>query len=88
MQVASTSVVGFGFGSGGAQHGQMFSGLPPKADFPILELAPPPTLGERRHRGLARRGVAVRRCAVFVAPEGECPYPRCPTALSQPSCLA
>jgi len=31
----------------------MFSGLPPKADFPILELPPPPALCERRHRGLA-----------------------------------
>ena len=49
----------------------MFSGLPPKADFPILELAPPPTLGERRHRGLARRLVAVRWRAVLVMAEGE-----------------
>ena len=31
------------------------SALPPKADFPILELLPPPALSERRHRGLARR---------------------------------
>ena len=53
MLVASTSVVGFGFGSGEAQHGQMFPGLPPKADFPILELLPPPALSERRHRGQA-----------------------------------
>jgi len=37
------------------------SALPPKANFPILELLPSPTLGERRHRGLARRLVAVRR---------------------------
>src|SRR5215475_11426291 len=29
------------------------SGLPPKADFPILELPPPLAFGERRHRGLA-----------------------------------
>jgi hypothetical protein len=34
MLVASTSVGGFGFGSGEAQHGPMFSGLPPKADWP------------------------------------------------------
>src|SRR5215831_18965074 len=33
----------------------MFSGLPRKADLPILELLPPPALSERRHRGLARR---------------------------------
>jgi hypothetical protein len=39
---------GFGVESGKAQ----FSALPPpKADFPILELLPPPALGERRHRG-------------------------------------
>ena len=42
-------------------------------------LLPPPALRERRHRGLARRLVAVRRRAVFVVPEGECPYSRCPT---------
>jgi len=43
----------------------MFSGLPPKADsLPILEPLPPPALGERRHRFLARRRVAVRRRAV------------------------
>jgi hypothetical protein len=41
------------------------SGLPPKADFPILELLPPPALGERRHRGLARRLEAWRRIASF-----------------------
>src|SRR5262245_62725012 len=40
--------------SGGkAQSEQMFSGLPPKADLPILELLLPPALSERRHRGLA-----------------------------------
>jgi hypothetical protein len=33
MRVASTSVVGFRFGSGEAQNEQMFSGLPPKADI-------------------------------------------------------
>ncbi len=27
---------------------------------------PPPALGERRHRSLARRGIAVRRRAAFV----------------------
>ena len=35
----------------------MFSGLPPKADFPILELLPPPALSE----SLARRLVASAR---------------------------
>src|ERR1700757_11136 len=39
---------------------------------------PPPALGERRHRGLARRLVAVRRRAVFVALEGERLHPRLP----------
>src|SRR5215470_3750012 len=41
------------------------SALPPKANFPILELLPSPTLSEHRHRGLARRLVAVRRRAVL-----------------------
>jgi hypothetical protein len=36
---------------------------------------PPPTFGERRHRSLARRLVAMRRCAVLVVPEGQCPHP-------------
>src|SRR6516162_6937431 len=44
------------------------SALPPKADFPILELLPPPALRECHHRGLACRLVAVRRRAVT---EGE-----------------
>ena len=42
------------------------SALPPKANFPILELLPSPTLSERRHCGLARRLVAVRRRAIFM----------------------
>src|SRR6516164_9480224 len=55
----------------------MFSGLPPKADLPpILELLPPPALRERRDRGLARRRVAARWCAVLVMAESERPYPR------------
>src|SRR5262249_60541911 len=37
--------------------------------LPILELPPPPTLRERRHRGLAPRLVAARRRAVFLVPE-------------------
>jgi hypothetical protein len=41
-------------------------------------LLPPPALRERCHRGLARLGVAVRRCASFMVPEGQCPHPRCP----------
>jgi len=42
------------------------SALPPKA-----KLLPRPTLRERRHRGLARRCVAVRRRAVLMVAEGE-----------------
>jgi hypothetical protein len=48
----------------------MLSGLPPKADFPILELLPPPASCERRHRGLAQhrnsgsRAVESRAAAV------------------------
>src|SRR5262249_10225930 len=34
-------------------------------------LLPPPAVGKRRHRGLARRGAAVGWWAVFVLPEGE-----------------
>src|SRR5215470_19192656 len=34
-------------------------------------LFPPPTLRERRHRGLARRLVPVSRRAIFVVPESE-----------------
>src|SRR5262245_24493915 len=37
---------------------------------------PPPTLRERRHRGLARRRVAVHRRAILMLPEGERPHPR------------
>jgi hypothetical protein len=37
-------------------------------------LSRPPTPGERRHRGLARRLVAVRRRAILMMPEGW--YPR------------
>jgi len=55
--------------AGKSQSEQMLSGLPPKADLPILELLPPPALGERRHRGLARRLVAVRRHAVLRWPK-------------------
>jgi hypothetical protein len=36
-------------------------------------LLPPPAL---RERGLARLGIALRRRAVFVVPEGERPHPR------------
>src|SRR5262249_3972471 len=48
-----------------------FSVLPPKADFPILELLPPLALDERGHGGLARRLIAVGLRAVFVLAEGE-----------------
>src|SRR5215510_8226553 len=54
--------------------------LPPcprkRTCLPILELLPPPALGERRHRGLARRLVAVRWPTVFVMAEGQRPHPR------------
>src|SRR5262249_53308459 len=43
--------------------------------LPILELLSPPTLSGRRHRGLARRLVTVRRCG---GPHGglfwQCPH--------------
>jgi hypothetical protein len=48
------------------------SGMP-KADMPSL---PPPAFRERRHRGLARRLVAVRRRGVLVLSECERPEPR------------
>src|SRR5215472_6575853 len=37
---------------------------------------PPPTLGKRRHCGLARRLVAVRRGAVLMIAKGQRPHPR------------
>jgi hypothetical protein len=48
--------------------------------FPALRdglswaLLPPPTLGERRHRRLARRLIAVRRRAILVVTKGERPH--------------
>ena len=52
MLVASTSVVGFGFRSGKFRTSKCFPICPRKRTYlPILELLPPPTLGERRHRG-------------------------------------
>src|SRR5215472_10280388 len=57
--------------------GKYFSVCPRKRTYlPILELLPPPALGDRRHRGLARRGIAVRWCAVFVMLARERPHPR------------
>jgi hypothetical protein len=44
-------------------------------EVPAYLLAPP-ALGERGHRDLARRLVAVRRRAVLMVPEGERPHPR------------
>ena len=41
-----------------------------RASLPMLELLPPPALGERRHRGLARRLVAVHRSARYAAGGG------------------
>jgi hypothetical protein len=40
----------------------MFCGLRPKADLPILELLPPPAIGQRRHRG-PRASARSRRSA-------------------------
>ena len=46
---------------------RFFRFAPGKGTYlPTLELLPPPTLGERRHRGLVRQLVAVRRPAIFV----------------------
>jgi len=53
-----------GVRTGKAQNERMFSGLPPKADFPILKLLPPPALRERGHRGLVRWLVASARAYV------------------------
>src|SRR5262249_49482587 len=39
-------------------------------------LLPPPALRERRHRGLARRRVAMSWRPIFTLPEGQCPHPR------------
>src|SRR5215831_13113060 len=39
-------------------------------------LLPPPALRELRHRGLACRLVAVRRCAIPMMSKGERPHPR------------
>jgi len=47
-----------------------------RTHLPILERLPPPTFGERRHRGLARRLVAVHWRAVLVVSKGERPHPR------------
>jgi hypothetical protein len=41
-------------------------------------LFPPPALGEGCHRSLARRLMAVRRCAVLVVAVEQCPRPGCP----------
>src|SRR5262249_5990876 len=60
----------------GSESAKCFPLSPRKqTSLPILELLPPPTLGERRHGSLARRGVAVRRCAVLVVSERERPHP-------------
>src|SRR5262245_39630373 len=48
--------------------------------YPILgvkRLLPPPALGERCHRSLARRLVAVDRRAIFVLAIGQRPHPWC-----------
>jgi hypothetical protein len=39
-------------------------------------LLPPPAFHERRHRGLARRRVAVCWGSIFMMPKGERPHPR------------
>src|SRR6516164_5363757 len=52
-----------------------FQVCPPKRTYlPILELLPPPALGERRHLGLARRLVAVRRRAILMMTKGQRPH--------------
>src|SRR5262249_34575513 len=51
------------------------SGWPPKTDLTIFEHPPPPAFHDRRHRGLARRLVAVDRPAVFVVAIGQRPQP-------------
>src|SRR5215813_2556515 len=50
--------------------------LPPPLSSASTALFPPPALRERRHRGLARCGVAMGRLAILVMPEGQCPHPR------------
>jgi aromatic ring-opening dioxygenase catalytic subunit (LigB family) len=40
-----------------------------------ITLSSPPTLCERRHRDLSRDLIAVRRRAILVMSEGECPHP-------------
>jgi hypothetical protein len=42
----------------------------------FFRLFPSPALGERRHRGLARRLITVRWCAVLVITVGQRPQPR------------
>src|SRR5262249_17219688 len=42
----------------------------------LQSLLPPPALGERRHRSLARRRVAMRRDSILVLAESERPQPR------------
>jgi len=39
-------------------------------------LFPPPALRERGHRSLARCGIAMRRRAILMIPEGQRPQPR------------
>ena len=53
-------------GTGKAQRNQMFSGLPPKAVFPILQLLPRP---------------ALRECAIAASRVASCVAPACGTAL-------
>src|SRR5262245_59654640 len=46
--------------------------------YPLLgvkRLLTPPALGERRHRSLARRRIAVRQRAVLMMPKGQSPHP-------------
>src|SRR5215469_14304917 len=44
--------------------------------LPILELLPLPAFRERRHRGLPRRLVPVRRRAILMIAKGQRPHPR------------
>ena len=50
--------------------GSVFRFAGKRTYLPILELLPPSALRERRHRGLARHCVAVRRDAVLMLAKG------------------
>src|SRR5262249_59313609 len=51
-------------------------GVPQGFQLWLQLLLLPPTLRERRHRGLARCGVAMSWRPILTLPEGQCPHPR------------